>query len=106
MMLPAQRRCDVCGEVIEPGVLFVSLRYELREDNKPTVGSAGGGSIPASNELDAHERCCAPDFAPLLDLRRRQHNVDRTQRNRWSHENVPMDPGIAAAIVGMKGKSR
>lgn len=112
MMLPAQRRCDVCSQVIEPGTPFVAMRYELRDDHKPTIGSAGSGTIHASNEVEAHEACCAPDFFPLLDLRRRRESEDRSQRNRWSHENAPIDRSVAAAVVGwrsnaeQKGSSR
>ena len=107
MMLPAQRRCDVCSKVIEAGTKFLRVRYELFEDNKPEIGSSGGGSIHASNEVEAHEACCAPDFFLLLDLRRRSQSDDRGQRNRWSHENAPIDPSFAAAVVGVqKGSSR
>jgi hypothetical protein len=108
MMLPAQRKCDVCSQPIEAGTKFLRVRYELYEDNKPQAGSAGGGSIHATNEVEAHEACCAPDFFLLLDLHRRSKSDDRTQRNRWSHENVAIDPNFAAAVVGaaQKGSPR
>lgn len=102
MMLPAQRKCDVCSQVIEAGTKFVRVRYELYEDNKPEIGRSGGGSICASNEVEAHEACCAPGFILLLDLRSRSHSQELGQRNRWSHENAPMSPSWAAAVVGHK----
>lgn len=100
MMLPAQRRCDVCSKPIEPGTKFLRVRYELFEDHKPQIGSSSGGSIHASNEVEAHESCCAPDFFLLLDLHQRSKSDERGQRNRWSHENAPIDPSFAARVVG------
>ncbi len=80
--------------------MFVRVRYELYEDEKPRIGSSGGGSIHASNEVEAHEACCAPNFFLLVDLKRRKDSGDKDQRNRWSHENTPIDSSFAAAVVG------
>jgi hypothetical protein len=52
--------------------------------------------------VEAHEECCAPDFFLLLDLHLRSKSAERGQRNRWSHENAPIDPVFAAAVVGVQ----